>query len=41
MRVTNESSLREISQTLNISEGAVKARLYRARLQLSAVCGAV
>jgi len=41
MRVTKESSLREISQTLNISEGAVKARLYRARLQLSAVCGTV
>jgi RNA polymerase sigma-70 factor, ECF subfamily len=39
MRMMNESSLKEISRTLNISEGAVKVRLYRARLRLSAVCG--
>jgi RNA polymerase sigma-70 factor (ECF subfamily) len=39
MRMANESSLKEISRRLNISEGAVKVRLYRARLRLSAVCG--
>lgn len=35
LRVVNESSLKEISRTLNISEGAVKVRLHRARLRLS------
>jgi RNA polymerase sigma-70 factor (ECF subfamily) len=35
MRMTNESSLKEIGRTLNITEAAVKARLYRARLRLS------
>ena len=29
----------EIGRKLNISEGTVKVRLYRARLRLSAVCG--
>jgi RNA polymerase sigma-70 factor, ECF subfamily len=38
MRMANESSLKEISRKLNISEGAVKVRLHRARLLLSAVC---
>ena len=32
-------SLREIGQALNISEAAVKSRLYRARRQLSTACG--
>jgi len=36
MRVEKECSLKEISQRLMISEGAVKARLHRARAQLSA-----
>jgi RNA polymerase sigma-70 factor, ECF subfamily len=36
MRMENEFSVKEISQRLRISEGAVKARLYRARVQLSA-----
>jgi RNA polymerase sigma-70 factor, ECF subfamily len=36
LRVKNECSLKEISQRLMISEGAVKARLHRARAQLSA-----
>jgi RNA polymerase sigma-70 factor (ECF subfamily) len=36
MRMTNESSLKEIGRSLNITEAAVKARLYRARLRLSA-----
>ena len=39
MRMANESSLKEISRALNISEGTVKVRLHRARLRLSAVCG--
>lgn len=37
MRITNESSMKEISRALNISEAAVKTRLHRARLRLSAV----
>ncbi len=37
MRIRNESSLKEIGRTLNISEGAVKVRLHRARVRLSAV----
>ena len=36
MRMAKESSLKEISRSLNISEGAVKARLHRARMRLSA-----
>jgi RNA polymerase sigma-70 factor, ECF subfamily len=35
MHMTHGWSVREISQALNISESAVKSRLYRARLQLS------
>jgi RNA polymerase sigma-70 factor, ECF subfamily len=35
MQMKHGWSLREISQALNISEAAVKARLYRARQQLS------
>ena len=38
LRMTNESSMKEIGQALNISEAAVKTRLHRARLRLSAVC---
>jgi RNA polymerase sigma-70 factor, ECF subfamily len=38
LRLEKESSLKEIGQTLNISAGAVKARLHRARLRLSAPC---
>jgi RNA polymerase sigma-70 factor, ECF subfamily len=36
MRVAKESSMKEISRSLNISELAVKTRLHRARAQLSA-----
>lgn len=36
MRIENDASLKEIGQRLKISEGAVKARLYRARVQLLA-----
>ena len=35
MHMTHGWSVREISQALNISESAVKSRLYRARQQLS------
>jgi RNA polymerase sigma factor (sigma-70 family) len=35
MRITHGWSLREISEAMNISEAAVKSRLYRARRQLS------
>ena len=35
MRVTHGWSIREISRALNISEAAVKSRIYRARQQLS------
>jgi RNA polymerase sigma factor (sigma-70 family) len=35
MQIAKESSLKEIGRALNLSEGAVKARLYRARLRLS------
>lgn len=38
MRMTKGASLKEIGQALNISEAAVKARLHRARLRLSAAC---
>lgn len=37
MRIKNESSVKEIGRTLNISESTVKVRLHRARLRLSAV----
>jgi RNA polymerase sigma-70 factor (ECF subfamily) len=36
MRLLNGTPLKEIGQGLKISEGAVKARLYRARVRLSA-----
>ncbi len=36
MRMTQESSLKEIGEALNISEAAVKARLHRARRRLLA-----
>jgi RNA polymerase sigma-70 factor, ECF subfamily len=35
MQMADGSSVKEIGRALNISEGAVKARLYRARLRLS------
>jgi RNA polymerase sigma-70 factor (ECF subfamily) len=35
MRLESEFSLKQIGERLGISEGAVKARLYRARAQLS------
>lgn len=38
MRITTESSIKEIGRALNISEAAVKTRLHRARLRLSTVC---
>lgn len=38
MRVRKESSMKEISKALKISEAAVKTRLHRARLRLSALC---
>lgn len=37
MRVNNEASAKEIGKTLNISEGAVKVRLHRARVRLSSL----
>jgi RNA polymerase sigma-70 factor, ECF subfamily len=37
MRIETDSSLKEIGQRFNLSEGAVKARLYRARARLSSV----
>jgi RNA polymerase sigma-70 factor (ECF subfamily) len=37
MRMTKESSMKDISRALNISEAAVKTRLHRARLRLSAL----
>jgi RNA polymerase sigma-70 factor, ECF subfamily len=36
MRMAKESSVKEISRSLDISEAAVKARLHRARMRLSA-----
>jgi RNA polymerase sigma-70 factor, ECF subfamily len=38
MRVKGGSSIKEIGRVLNISEAAVKTRLHRARLRLSAAC---
>jgi RNA polymerase sigma-70 factor, ECF subfamily len=38
MRLLHGRSLKEISRALNISEAAVKARLYRARQRVSAAC---
>jgi RNA polymerase sigma-70 factor, ECF subfamily len=35
LRIAKESTMKEIGRTLNITEGAVKARLHRARLRLS------
>lgn len=35
LRIAEDSSLKEIGLALNLSEGAVKVRLYRARLRLS------
>jgi RNA polymerase sigma-70 factor (ECF subfamily) len=39
MRTTRASSMKEISSALNISQAAVKARLHRARLRISAAFG--
>jgi len=39
MRLAKGASLKEIGRALNISEGAVKARLHRARAQVSALSG--
>jgi RNA polymerase sigma-70 factor, ECF subfamily len=39
MQLIHEWSIREISRALNISETAVKSRLYRARQQLSTLRG--
>jgi RNA polymerase sigma-70 factor, ECF subfamily len=39
MRITHGLSTREISRALNISEAAVKSRIYRARQLLSTSCG--
>jgi RNA polymerase sigma-70 factor (ECF subfamily) len=39
MQIMREWSIREISRALNISEAAVKSRLYRARQQLSTARG--
>lgn len=38
MQMAKECSLKDIARALNISESAVKSRLRRARLKLSAVC---
>jgi RNA polymerase sigma-70 factor (ECF subfamily) len=38
MRMATESSMKEISRALDISEAAAKTRLHRARLRLSAAC---
>jgi RNA polymerase sigma-70 factor (ECF subfamily) len=38
MRMNHDLSVKEIAQTLKISEAAVKSRLLRARVRLSAVC---
>jgi RNA polymerase sigma-70 factor, ECF subfamily len=38
MQIVNGASVKEIGQTLQLSEVAVKARLHRARLRLSAAC---
>ena len=38
MQMMHESSMKEIGRAMNITEGAVKARLHRARLRLSAAC---
>jgi RNA polymerase sigma-70 factor (ECF subfamily) len=39
MQIVHGWSISEISQELNVSEAAVKSRLYRARQQLSTSCG--
>lgn len=38
MKMKRESSIKEISRALNISEAAAKTRLHRARLKLSTSC---
>jgi len=38
MQMTKGSSIKEIGRALSISEGAVKARIHRARRRLSAAC---
>jgi DNA-directed RNA polymerase specialized sigma24 family protein len=38
MQMMHDSSMKEIGRALNITEGAVKARLHRARLRISAAC---
>jgi RNA polymerase sigma-70 factor, ECF subfamily len=40
MRMAKDASMDEIGRALNISTAAVKARLHRARVRLSAVCNA-
>jgi RNA polymerase sigma-70 factor, ECF subfamily len=40
MRTAKEASVAEIGRALNISKAAVKARLYRARVRISAACQA-
>ncbi len=40
MRVVKDASMDEIGRALNISTAAVKARLHRARVRLSAICKA-
>jgi RNA polymerase sigma-70 factor (ECF subfamily) len=38
MRITTDSSIKEIGRAMKLSEAAVKTRLHRARLRFSAVC---
>lgn len=38
MQMSKGSSVKEIGRALNLSDAAVKARLYRARVRLSAAC---
>ena len=38
MQMTKGVPIKEIGRALNLSEGAVKARLHRARIRLSAAC---
>jgi RNA polymerase sigma-70 factor (ECF subfamily) len=38
MQVEKDASLKEIGRVLNLSEAAVKTRLHRARLRISAAC---
>lgn len=38
LRMAKGASIKDIAEALNISEQAVKARLYRARMQITAAC---